>query len=157
ETGTGKELVARAIHTNSPRKDKPFVVLNCFTNENLLDDELFGHEPRSFTGVDKLRKGRFEYADGGTLFLDELGDMPMALQVKLLQVLERKEVTRFGSNEAIKVNVRLVSATHRNLEAAVAEGKFRQDLLFRLNRLPIHLPPLRERGEDVDLLARHYL
>src|SRR5208283_4611320 len=158
ETGTGKELVAKALHVNSPRKNKPFVAMNCAAlNENLLDDELFGHEAGAFTGAEKLRKGRFEYATGGTLFLDELGDMPLPLQAKLLRVLETKEVCRVGSNEVIKVNVRLVSATHRNLEAAVAEKKFRQDLLFRLNRLPIRLPPLRERGEDMELLARHYL
>ena len=122
ETGTGKELVARAIHSNSPRRSRPFVAMNCTAlNENLLDDELFGHEPRAFTGAgDKLRKGRFEYANGGTLFLDEIGDMPPPLQAKLLRVLENSEVVRIGGNEPIKVNVRVVSATHRDLEAGVA-------------------------------------
>src|SRR5207248_2625067 len=123
DTGTGKELVAKAIHTNSPRKNKPFVAMNCTAlNENLLDDELFGHEPGAFTGADKLRKGRFEHANGGTLFLDEVGDMPLMLQAKLLRVLENGEVYRIGSNEPIKVNVRLLSATHRDLEAAVRDN-----------------------------------
>src|SRR5262249_39101994 len=126
ETGTGKELVAKAIHTNSPRKNKPFAALNCTSlNENLLDDELFGHEPGAFTGADKLRKGRFEYANGGTIFLDEVGDMPLPLQAKLLRVLENQEVFRIGSNEPIKVNVRLLSATNRDLDAAVANNTFR--------------------------------
>jgi two-component system response regulator HydG len=158
ETGTGKELVAKAIHTNSPRKNKPFVAMNCTAlNENLLDDELFGHEAGAFTGADKMRKGRFEYANGGTLFLDEIGDMPLTLQAKLLRVLENKEVLRIGSNEPIKVNVRLVSATHRDLEAAVADGSFRKDLYHRLKVLTIKLPPLRERREDVLLLAAHFI
>ena len=126
ETGTGKELIAKAIHNNSPRKNKPFVAMNCTAlNENLLDDELFGHEPGAFTGGDSLRKGRFEHANGGTLFLDEIGDMPLTLQAKLLRVLENKEVVRIGSNEPIKVNVRVLSATNRDLEAAVAAGTFR--------------------------------
>jgi two-component system response regulator HydG len=158
ETGTGKELVAKAIHNNSPRKNKPFVAMNCTAlNENLLDDELFGHEPGAFTGAERMRKGRFEYANGGTLFLDEVGDMPMSLQAKLLRVLENSEVFRIGSNEPLKVNVRVVSATHRDLEAAVTEGTFRQDLFFRLNRLKIRLPQLRERREDIPLLASHFL
>jgi transcriptional regulator with AAA-type ATPase domain len=118
DTGTGKELVAKAIHNNSPRKNKPFVAMNCTAlNENLLDDELFGHEPGAFTGAERMRKGRFEYANGGTLFLDEVGDMPMSLQAKLLRVLENNEVFRIGSNEPLKVNVRVVSATHRDLES----------------------------------------
>ncbi|HEY7310989.1 MAG TPA: sigma-54 dependent transcriptional regulator [Gemmataceae bacterium] len=158
ETGTGKELIARAIHNNSPRKNKPFAPLNCTAfNENLLDDELFGHEVGAFTGADKMRKGRFEYANGGTLFLDEIGDMPMTLQAKLLRVLENKEVFRIGSNEPIKVNVRLVSATFRDLEQAIAEGKFRQDLYHRLKVMTIRLPPLRERREDIALLAAHFI
>jgi two-component system response regulator HydG len=158
ETGTGKDLIARAIHNNSPRKNKPFVPMNCTAlNENLLDDELFGHEAGAFTGADKMRKGRFEYANGGTLFLDEIGDMPLTLQAKLLRVLENKEVFRIGSNEPIKVNVRLISATHRDLEAAVAEGKFRQDLYYRLKVMTIKLPALRERREDIPLLAAHFI
>jgi two-component system response regulator HydG len=158
ETGSGKELVARAIHYNSPRKNKPFVVMNCTAlNENLLDDELFGHEAGAFTGADKLRKGRFEHANGGTLFLDEVGDMPLPLQAKLLRVLENKEVFRVGSNEAIKVNVRVLSATHKDLEAMVAEGKFRQDLYFRLKVVTVKLPALREHREDIQLLAAHFI
>jgi two-component system response regulator HydG len=158
ETGTGKELVAKAIHTNSPRKSKPFVAMNCTAlNENLLEDELFGHEPGSFTGADRMRKGRFEYANGGTLFLDEVGDMPPTLQAKLLRVLENKEVFRIGSNEGIKVNVRLLSATNRDLEAAVASGAFRRDLYFRLKVVTVKLPALRERREDIPLLTAHFL
>jgi two-component system response regulator HydG len=158
ETGTGKELVAHAIHNNSPRKNKPFVALNCTAlNENLLDAELFGHEPGAFTGADRVRKGRFEAANGGTLFLDEVGDMPLPLQSKLLRVLENSEVVRVGSNEPIKVNVRVVSATHRDLDAAVSAGQFRQDLFFRLNRLKVRLPPLRARREDIPLLTARFI
>jgi two-component system response regulator HydG len=158
ETGTGKELVAKAIHTNSPRKNKPFVAMNCTAlNENLLEDELFGHEPGSFTGAERLRKGRFEHANGGTLFLDEVGDMPAPLQSKLLRVLENKEVYRIGSNEAIKVNVRLLSASNQDLEEAVAAGKFRQDLFYRLKVVTLKLPPLRERREDLPLLTAHFI
>jgi two-component system, NtrC family, response regulator HydG len=158
ETGTGKELVAKAIHANSPRKNKSFFAMNCTAlNENLLDDELFGHEPGAFTGADKLRKGRFEHANGGTLMLDEVGDMPLPLQAKLLRVLENGEVFRIGSNEAIKVNVRLLSATNRDLEAAVAAGTFRQDLYYRLKVVTIQLPPLRERRQDIPLLSSHFV
>jgi two-component system response regulator HydG len=158
ETGTGKELVARAIHLNSPRRNKPFAAMNCSAlNENLLDDEMFGHEPGAFTGADKLRKGRFEHANGGTLFLDEIGDMPLSLQAKLLRVLENGEVFRIGSNEPIRVNVRLISATHKDLDAAVASGQFRQDLYFRLKVVTVRLPPLRERREDIGLLAAHFI
>src|SRR5581483_7516132 len=135
-----------AIHTNSPRRERPFVVMNCTAlNEGLLDDELFGHEPHAFTGADRLRKGRFEHAQGGTLFLDEVGDMPLALQAKLLRVLENREVVRVGSNEPIRVDVRVLAATHRDLPALVREGKFRQDLFYRLEGLTIYLPALRER------------
>jgi two-component system response regulator HydG len=158
ETGTGKELVAKAIHTNSPRRNKNFVAMNCTAlNENLLEDELFGHEAGAFTGADRLRKGRFEHAHGGTLFLDEVGDMPPSLQSKLLRVLENQEVYRIGSNEPIKVNVRLLSATNRDLEAAVSRGEFRQDLFFRLKVVTIKLPPLRERRKDLPLLTAHFV
>src|ERR1019366_9728528 len=158
ETGTGKELIAKAIHNNSPRKTKNFVPMNCTAiNDNLLEDELFGHEPHAFTGADKLRKGRFEYANGGTLFLDEIGDMPLNLQAKLLRVLENQEVTRIGSNEPIKVNVRLISATHRDLEAAVGARTFREDLYYRLKVVTIKLPSLRERRSDIPLLAAHFI
>src|SRR4051812_10700506 len=158
ESGTGKELAARALHFNSPRRAKPFAAMNCTAlNENLLDDELFGHEPGAFTGADRLRKGRFEHATGGTLFLDEIGDMPLSLQAKLLRVLENGDVFRIGSNDAIKVDVRLISATNRDLEAAIAEGKFRRDLFYRLKVGSVMLPPLRERREDVPLLTAHFL
>jgi DNA-binding NtrC family response regulator len=160
ETGSGKELVARAIHSNSPRRNRPLVAMNCTAlNENLLDDELFGHEPRSFSGAgEKLRKGRFEHAHGGTLFLDEIGDMPAVLQAKLLRVLENSEVVRIGGNEPIKVDVRIVSATHRDLAAGSESGNFRQDLMYRLNGVTIHLPTLRQRGEeDLRLLVDHFL
>jgi two-component system response regulator HydG len=158
ETGTGKELVAKAIHNNSPRKNKPFVEINCTTsNENLLDDLLFGHVPGSYTGADKTRKGVFEEANGGTLFLDEIGDMPLNLQAKLLKVLEDQKVFRIGSNDPIQVNVRVLSATHRDLEAAVAAKEFRQDLYYRLNVFKIRLPPLRERRADLPLLTAHFV
>jgi DNA-binding NtrC family response regulator len=158
ETGTGKDLVARAIHTNGPRKGKLLVPMNCTAlNESLLDDELFGHEPGAFTGADKLRKGKFEHAHGGTLFLDEVGDMPLPLQAKLLRVLENREVVRISSNDPIRVDVRVVAATHRDLKSLVREGKFRQDLFYRLEGMTIHLPPLRDRKEDIELLARRFL
>jgi two-component system, NtrC family, response regulator HydG len=158
ETGTGKDLLAKALHNNSRRRDKKFIALNCAaSNENLIESELFGHEAGSFTGADKMRKGIFEYANGGTVFLDEIGDMPLKLQAKLLRVLETREVTRIGSNEPIKVNVRLISATHRDLEAAIAAKEFRADLYQRLRVVTIKLPPLRERREDVPLLAMHFL
>lgn len=158
ENGTGKELVAKALHTNSPRKNKPFVAMNCAAlNENLLDDEMFGHEAGAFTGADKMRKGRFEYANGGTLFLDEIGDMPAALQAKLLRVLENGEVSRIGSNETIKVDVRLIAATNRDLEQMIKDGKFRQDLYYRLRVALLRIPPLRDRGKDIVLLTTHFL
>ncbi|HTK75683.1 MAG TPA: sigma-54 dependent transcriptional regulator, partial [Gemmataceae bacterium] len=158
ESGTGKELAAKALHANSPWKNKPFVAMNCTAlNENLLDDELFGHEPGAFTGADRLRKGRFEHANGGTLFLDEVGDMPLTLQAKLLRVLENGEVFRIGSNDPIKVDVRLISATNRDLEVMISEGKFRRDLYFRLKVGTVKLPALRERREDIPLLTAHFL
>ena len=158
ENGTGKDLVAKALHNNSPRKAKPFVPMNCAAlNENLLDDEMFGHEPGAFTGAEKLRKGRFEYANGGTLFLDEIGDMPLTLQAKLLRVLENGEVSRIGSNDTIKVDVRLIAATNRDLEAMIRDGKFRQDLYYRLRVGLLRIPPLRERKKDIRLLTVHFL
>src|SRR5207249_552212 len=139
-------------------KGKHFVAMNCTAlNESLLEDELFGHEPGSFTGADRMRKGRFEHANGGTLFLDEVGDMPPTLQSKLLRVLENQEVYRIGSNEPIKVNVRLLSATNRDLDTAVTAGTFRQDLYYRLKVVTVRLPPLRERREDIPLLTAHFV
>jgi two-component system nitrogen regulation response regulator GlnG len=159
ETGTGKELIAQAIHDYSPRKDGRFVAMNCTAlNENLLDDELFGHEKGAFSGAEKFRKGRFEYADGGTLFLDEVGDMTPALQAKLLRVLENREIVRVGGNETIRVDVRVISATHRDLQSSIQSGEFRRDLFYRLNGVTVEVPPLRERGiEDLKLLAGHFL
>jgi DNA-binding NtrC family response regulator len=157
ETGTGKDLVARAIHTNSSRQNKRFVPINCpALPEALLESELFGHEEGAFTGA-KLRKGLLEHADGGTVFLDEVGDMPPALQAKLLRVLENREVLRIGRNDPIKVDVRVLAATHRDLNGLVREGKFREDLYHRLAWFVITVPPLRDREGDVELLARHFL
>jgi two-component system response regulator HydG len=158
ESGTGKELAAKALHINSPRKNKPFVPLNCSElSENVLESELFGHVKGAFTGADRDRIGRFQYANGGTLFLDEIGDMPISIQVKLLRVLESGEIVRVGTNEPIKVNVRLISATHRELADAIADGKFRQDLYHRLKVVSVKLPPLRERRDDIPLLIDHFL
>jgi two-component system nitrogen regulation response regulator GlnG len=158
ESGTGKELVARALHRHSPRATKPFIALNtsAFTPD-LLESELFGHEKGSFTGADAQRRGRFEQADGGTLFLDEIGDMSHALQTRLLRVLAEGEFYRVGGNTSIRVDVRVIAATHQDLEARVAEGLFREDLLHRLNVIRITLPPLRTRREDIPVLLRHYL
>jgi two-component system response regulator HydG len=158
ETGTGKELVAQAIHQNSPRKSKPFVALNCAAlSENILESELFGHVKGAFTDASFDRVGKFEYANGGTLFLDEVGDMPMATQIKLLRVLESGEITRVGSNEPIKVNVRIISATNRNLEEAIAVGSFRRDLYYRLKVITIHLPRLADRAQDIPLLIEAFI
>jgi two-component system response regulator HydG len=157
-TGTGKELVAQAIHQNSPRKNKPFVALNCAAlSENILESELFGHVKGAFTDASSDRVGKFEYANGGTLFLDEVGDMPMATQIKLLRVLESGEITRVGSNTPLKVNVRILSATNRNLEDAIASGAFRSDLYHRLKVVTIAIPTLRERAEDIPLLIEHFV
>lgn len=157
ESGTGKELVAQALHTNSKRSKKPFVPLNCAgLSESILEDELFGHVRGAFTGAEKDRQGRFEYADGGTLFLDEVGDMPLPMQAKLLRVLESGEVVRLGSNETKHVDVRLVSATNRPIGPMVEDGDFREDLYFRIKGAELRLPPLRERRGDIALLARHY-
>lgn len=158
ETGTGKELVAQAIHHNSPRKSKPFVALNCAAlSENILESELFGHIKGAFTDASTDRVGKFEYAHGGTMFLDEVGDMPLATQIKLLRVLENGEITRVGSNEPIKVNVRILSATNRNLEEAIEAGTFRSDLYHRLKVVTIRLPTLRERSQDIPILIDYFL
>jgi len=158
ETGTGKELVAQAIHQNSPRKSKPFVALNCAAlSENILESELFGHVKGAFTDASTDRVGKFEYAHGGTLFLDEVGDMPLATQIKLLRVLENGEITRVGSNDPIRVNVRILSATNRNLEDAIEGGTFRNDLYHRLKVVTIRLPNLRERSQDVPILIDHFI
>jgi len=158
ETGTGKELVAAALHQNSERSDQAFVKLNCAAlAESLLESELFGHEKGAFTGADRQRAGRFELANGGTLFLDEIANMSASTQAKLLRVLQEKEFERLGGTRTIRVDVRLIAATNRNLEEAVASDRFREDLFYRLNVVSIKIPPLRERREDIVPLARHFL
>ena len=158
ETGTGKELVARAIHSNSSQRYGPFVATSCGAlPETLLESELFGYERGAFTGADRTKKGRFELANGGTLFLDEVGDISMKTQIKLLRVLQEKSFRRLGGTDSIEVDVRLISATNRDLVAAIEEGSFRSDLYYRLNVVSIHLPPLRERKDDIPLLAAHFM
>ena len=158
ESGTGKELIANAIHYNSNRKDQPFIKLNCAVfGEGVLESELFGHEKGSFTSAVKSRKGMFEQADGGTLFLDEIGDIPPATQVKLLRVLEEREFTRVGGNEVIRVDVRLITATNKDLKKAITEGTFRDDLYFRLNVVSIEMPPLRERKDEIPLMVQKFM
>ena len=158
ESGTGKELVARAIHTQSARQDKPFVRVNCGAlAEGVLESELFGHERGAFTNALRQKKGRFELAHQGTLFLDEIGDIPLSTQVKLLRVLQEKEFERVGGEETLRVDVRVIAATHRDLRREVSESRFREDLFYRLHILPLHLPPLRERKEDIPLLAAHFI
>ena len=158
ESGTGKELVARAIHFSGDRGERPFVAVSCAAlAETLLESELFGHEKGSFTGATAQKKGKFELADGGTVFLDEIGDISPKLQVDLLRVLQERRFFRVGGTEEIAVDVRVIAATHRDLAADVQEGRFRDDLFYRLNVINVHIPPLRERLEDMPLLAQHFL
>lgn len=158
ESGTGKELVAAAIHTNSPRRDGPLIKVNCAAiTETLLESELFGHEKGAFTGADRRKEGRFVQADGGSLFLDEVGEMPIAMQVKLLRVLQERELTRVGGDQVIAVDVRLIVATNQDLAQMVKAGSFREDLYYRLNVVELQTPPLRRRREDIPLLAAHFL
>ena len=158
ESGTGKEMIASAIHYNSLRSKRPFVKINCAAlPDTLIESELFGHEKGAFTGAERFKKGRFEMAEGGTLFLDEIGDLPLQTQIKLLRVLQEREFERLGGTETIRANIRLITATNKNLEEAIAKGEFREDLYYRLNVFTIFLPPLRERKSDVLLLAEHFL
>ena len=158
ESGTGKELVARAVHDASARKSKPFIKVNCAAlNENLLESELFGHTRGAYTGAERTRIGRFEAAHGGTIFLDEIGDIPLATQVKLLRVLEEKEIERVGDHTPIKVDVRVISATNKNLEKMISNGLFREDLYFRINVFPLSCPPLRNRKEDIPIIVQSFI
>ncbi len=158
ESGTGKELVAKAIHFNGPRKDNKFVTINCGAiPETLIESELFGHEKGAFTGADARKIGKFQYADGGTLFLDEIGDIPLAMQVKLLRVLQEKKFTPVGSNREVSSDVRIIAASHKPFEEMIKDGTFREDLFYRLNVLPVYLPPLRERTSDIPHLVNYYL
>jgi two-component system nitrogen regulation response regulator GlnG len=158
ESGTGKELVARALHRHSPRKDAPFIAINTAAiPRDLVESELFGHEKGAFTGAAGQRRGRFEQAEGGTLFLDEIGDMPAELQTRLLRVLSDGHFYRVGGHQPVKANVRVIAATHQNLEGRVKDGLFREDLFHRLNVIRLRLPPMRERREDIPLLAKHFL
>jgi transcriptional regulator with PAS, ATPase and Fis domain len=158
ESGTGKELVATSIHENSERKDQPFIKLNCAAiPAELLESELFGHEKGAFTGATKFKPGKFDMANGGTIFLDEIGDMPLSLQAKILRVLQEQEFYRVGGSRTVKVDVRIVASTNKNLERMVQEGTFREDLFYRLNVFTLHLPPLRERKEDIPLLVDYFL
>ncbi|MBI2711975.1 MAG: sigma-54-dependent Fis family transcriptional regulator [Bdellovibrio sp.] len=158
ESGTGKELVAQALHFNGPRKDNRFVTINCSAiPETLIESEFFGHEKGAFTGADSRKIGKFQYADGGTLFLDEIGDISAAMQVKLLRALQEKKFTPVGSNREVEVNLRIVAATNRNLEDMIKKNEFREDLFYRLNVLPIQLPPLRDRKNDIEALTHHFI
>src|SRR5436305_3342376 len=158
ESGTGKELIARALHTNSSRRDQSFIKINCAAiPKTLMESELFGYEKGAFTGAVGSKPGRFELADQGTLFLDEIGEIPVEMQVKLLRVLQESEFERVGGIKTLKVDVRLVTATNRDLLREVQAGNFREDLFYRLNVVPIHLPPLRERRGDIPLLVEHFL
>lgn len=158
ETGTGKEMIANAIHYSSPRKDGPFIKVNCGAlPDSLIDSELFGHERGAFTGAVAESRGRFERADGGTIFLDEIGELPPSAQIRLLRVLQNHEVERVGGKRSIPVDIRVIAATHRNLQSMMTEGSFREDLWYRLSGFPIIVPPVRQRKEDVPALARHFL
>ena len=158
ESGSGKELVARAIHRASGRSDKPYVKVNCAAlNENLLESELFGHVKGAYTGADRTRVGRFEAAHEGTIFLDEIGDIPLTIQIKLLRVLEDRKIERVGDNRSIPVDVRVITATHKNLDALIGQGLFREDLYFRINVFPLQCPPLSERREDIPLIAQSFI
>jgi DNA-binding NtrC family response regulator len=158
ETGTGKELIARLIHKKSGRNEKPFIRVNCAAlNDNLLESELFGHEKGAFTGAVKMKRGRFELADSGTIFLDEIGDISPTMQVKILRVLQEKEFERVGGETTLKTDVRIISATNKNLEKEVLNNKFRDDLYYRLNVIPLMLPSLRERKEDIEMLSKYFL
>ncbi len=156
ETGTGKELLAKAIHQNSRRKNEPFVTINCGAiPSNLMESELFGHTKGAFTGATTAKKGRVETADGGTLFLDEIGELPLDLQIKLLRLIQQGEIEKVGASNSSKVDVRIIAATHRNLQAMIEDGTFREDLYYRLAVIPLELPPLRERLEDIPELVQH--
>ena len=158
ESGTGKELVARAVHEAGQRRKQPFIKVNCAAlNQNLLESELFGHTRGAYTGADRTRIGRFEAAHGGTIFLDEIGDIPLSTQVKLLRVLEEKEIERVGDHKPIKIDVRIISATNKNLENLIAQGSFREDLYFRINVFPLNCPPLRDRKEDIPIIVQSFI
>src|SRR3954467_5747398 len=157
ESGVGKDLIARAIHFHSPRKDRPFVKINCTAlPENLMESELFGYEKGAFTGANVTKPGRFEQADTGTVYLDEIGDVPPSIQVKLLRILQDREFERLGSNKTLHSDVRVIAATNVDLRAALEQGTFREDLYYRLNVVPINIPPLRERREDIPFLAEYF-
>ncbi len=157
ETGTGKELLAKGIHFNSPRRNRPFITINCGAiPRELLESELFGHLKGSFTGAISHKKGKVEMADGGTLFLDEIGDVPLELQVKLLRLIQEREIEKIGEGRPIKVDVRIIAATHRNLQTMIEDGSFREDLYYRLNVIPLEIPPLRDRAEDIPELVKHF-